>query len=120
MNRTLPNFQVPVTEKKESYMCTSVSIFSLTVDCVCVHPISYTQNGLLHMLDRNRRIKSRPERFQDTEEQFDVIFTVEERIYDSVLEGRALEQLHYEGVKLTQECNFYSLPPTLLECARNT
>lgn len=48
---------------------------------------SYTQNGILHMLDRNRRIKSRPERFQDTEEQFDVIFTVEERIYDSVVEG---------------------------------
>lgn len=39
------------------------------------------------MLDRNRRIKSRPERFQDTEEQFDVVFTVEERIYDSVVEG---------------------------------
>ena len=50
--------------------------------------ISYTQNGILHMLDRNRRIKSRPERFQDTDEQFDVIFTVEERIYDSVVEGR--------------------------------
>lgn len=39
------------------------------------------------MLDRNRRIKSKPERFQNTDEQFDVIFTVEERIYDSVVEG---------------------------------
>ena len=57
--------------------------FSLTGVCT-----SYTQNGILHMLDRNRRIKSRPERFQDTQEQFDVIFTVEERIYDSVIEGR--------------------------------
>ena len=28
-----------------------------------------------------------PERFQDTSEEFDVIFTVEERIYDAVLEG---------------------------------
>ena len=28
-----------------------------------------------------------PERFQDADEQFDVIFTVEERIYDSVLSG---------------------------------
>ena len=59
----------------------------------CVHVsltpnlTSYTQNGILHMLDRNRRIKSKPERFQNTDEQFDVIFTVEERIYDSVVEG---------------------------------
>lgn len=28
-----------------------------------------------------------PERFQDSSEEFDVIFTVEERIYDAVLEG---------------------------------
>lgn len=40
------------------------------------------------MLDRNRRIKPSPERFQDATDQFDVIFTVEERIYDAVIEGR--------------------------------
>ena len=39
------------------------------------------------MLERNKRIKPTPERFQDTSEEFDVIFTVEERIYDAVLEG---------------------------------
>lgn len=39
------------------------------------------------MLDRNRRIKPKPERFQDVVEEFDVIFTVEERIYDAVIEG---------------------------------
>ena len=39
------------------------------------------------MLDRNRRIKNMPERFQDSEDQFDIIFTVEERIYDSVVSG---------------------------------
>lgn len=38
------------------------------------------------MLDRNRRIKPRPEKFQGAKEKFDVIFTVEERIYDTVLE----------------------------------
>ena len=38
------------------------------------------------MLDRNRRIKKCPERFQDCREQFDIIVTVEERIYDQVLE----------------------------------
>ena len=39
------------------------------------------------MLDRNRRIKPKPERFQDVVEEFDVIFTVEERIYDAAIEG---------------------------------
>uniref|UniRef100_A0A1E1WZW7 RNA polymerase II subunit A C-terminal domain phosphatase SSU72 n=1 Tax=Amblyomma aureolatum TaxID=187763 RepID=A0A1E1WZW7_9ACAR len=46
----------------------------------------YTQNGILHMLDRNRRIKPNPERFQSCYEKFDVIFTVEERVYDQVVE----------------------------------
>ena len=48
----------------------------------------YTQNGILHMLDRNRRIKPKPERFQDYKSDvFDIIFTVEERIFDQVIEG---------------------------------
>ncbi|CAG2113195.1 unnamed protein product [Medioppia subpectinata] len=50
----------------------------------------YTQNGILHMLDRNRRLKSCPERFQLCYEQFDVVFTVEERVYDQVVEELSL------------------------------
>ncbi|XP_013416039.1 RNA polymerase II subunit A C-terminal domain phosphatase SSU72 [Lingula anatina] len=46
----------------------------------------YTQNGILHMLDRNKRIKERPERFQDCVERFDVVVTCEERVYDQVIE----------------------------------
>lgn len=46
----------------------------------------YTQNGILHMLDRNRRIKDHPERFQTNRDKFDVIFTAEERVYDQVVE----------------------------------
>ena len=46
----------------------------------------YTQNGILHMLDRNRRIKAHPERFQSNRDKFDVIFTAEERVYDQVVE----------------------------------
>jgi len=48
---------------------------------------SYTQNGLLGMLDRNRRIKPKPERFQECDEHFDIIITCEERVYDQVIEG---------------------------------
>ena len=46
----------------------------------------YKQNGILHMLDRNRMIKPGPERFQNCEKQFDVIVTAEERVFDQVLE----------------------------------
>lgn len=46
----------------------------------------YTQNGLLHMIDRNRRIKPHPERFQASPERFDVIISCEERVYDQVVE----------------------------------
>ncbi len=47
----------------------------------------YTQNGILHMLERNIRIKKHPERFQECFEQFEIIFTVEERIFDNLIEG---------------------------------
>ncbi|KAJ9599172.1 hypothetical protein L9F63_010349 [Diploptera punctata] len=47
----------------------------------------YTQNGLLHMLDRNKRIKPRPERFQTTNDKFDILVTCEERVYDQVIEA---------------------------------
>lgn len=46
----------------------------------------YTQNGLLHTLDRNRRIKTHPERFQESDDKFDILITCEERVYDQVLE----------------------------------
>lgn len=38
------------------------------------------------MLERNRRIKRCPERFQVCTERFDIIVTVEERVYDHVIE----------------------------------
>ena len=46
----------------------------------------YRQNGILHMLDRNRMIKPGPERFQNSQECFNVIVTAEEQVFNQVLE----------------------------------
>lgn len=47
----------------------------------------YTENGMLHILDRNRRIKRGPEKFQEIvrTEMFDLILTAEEKVYDAVI-----------------------------------
>lgn len=58
----------------------------------------YTANGVLAMLDRNRRIKNHPQRWTDHRRAFDVVFTCEERCFDAVChdlmnKGAALNQL---------------------------
>jgi len=59
----------------------------------------YTQNGLLHMLDRNRRIKKFPEKFQTCTDRFDIIITAEERVYDQVIEFmESREPVHNQPV----------------------
>jgi len=67
-------------------------------DLVSKDKTLYKQNGILHMLDRNRMIKAGPDRLQDTNKQFDLIICAEERVYDQVLEhfevrGSSSEQL---------------------------
>ena len=41
---------------------------------------SYKQNGVLDMLDRNRRIKRNPEKFQTSTEPFDIILSCEGKL----------------------------------------
>jgi len=56
----------------------------------------YTKNGMLHIMERNRRIKTGPERFQECARQFEIILTVEEKVYDQVLECFASREAESE------------------------
>lgn len=86
-------------EEKEGYIKRS-----LPSSCCCpfcpsplslrLHVVvcSYKQNGVLAMLDRNKRIKLAPEKFQTaTAERFHVVITCESRIFDEVLRGASLK-----------------------------
>lgn len=53
----------------------------------------YTQKGILHMLDRNWRIKSCPERFQSSKYLFNVIFTCNTYVYNQVVEYLNAQEL---------------------------
>ena len=58
----------------------------------------YLRNGVLQMLERNYRVKSVPERWQDDKmRRFDVAITYEERVYDALvddMESRGASNYH--------------------------
>ncbi|EGD72210.1 RNA polymerase II subunit A domain phosphatase SSU72 [Salpingoeca rosetta] len=64
----------------------------------------YQQTGMLAMLDRNRKIKRNPEKFQRaTDKRFDIILTCETRIFDEVV--RDLQQRDNTTGELVHICN---------------
>ncbi|ODV58959.1 RNA polymerase II subunit A C-terminal domain phosphatase [Ascoidea rubescens DSM 1968] len=59
----------------------------------------YIQNGVLKMLDRNRKIKTAPERFQENNTKtFDVIITCEEKCFDAVIEDLLNKNLNLNQI----------------------
>jgi len=57
----------------------------------------YTQNGLLNMVDRNRHIKRCPQRFQNSDDHFNVIICMEERVYDQIVDDLQTRSSVYTG-----------------------
>merc|ERR1711953_1481790 len=55
----------------------------------------YTKNGMLHIMERNRRIKAGPERFQECTEEFDIILTVEEKVITNSENSSSSEEISF-------------------------
>ena len=47
----------------------------------------YERNGMLKMLERDANVKAGPEKWQISQDLFDLVITFDNRVYDSVLDS---------------------------------
>lgn len=59
--------------------------------------VNYTKNGMLHMLDRDRKLKFAPQKWQLETKRFDVVVCFEQRVYETVVEDLQKRQIQ-EGI----------------------
>jgi RNA polymerase II subunit A C-terminal domain phosphatase SSU72 len=50
----------------------------------------YAGNGMLRMLDRDRKVKFCPQRWQEEKKIFDLVICFEQRVYEIVIDGKRL------------------------------
>jgi len=96
----------PAIDKPNCYQF-GVTYEEIYQDLVRKDPDLYTRNGLLMLIDRNRRIKRAPQRFQESQEIYDVLVTCEDRCFDMVCEelarrgGRLGKRVHVINFDIT-------------------
>ncbi|ULU04990.1 hypothetical protein L5515_013753 [Caenorhabditis briggsae] len=76
----------PSIDKPNCYEFGATTYEEIHQDLSAKDPLLYQQNGLLSMVDRNRRIKPRPQRFQAETREFDIVLCLEERVFDQVVD----------------------------------
>lgn len=77
---------------KDPRLCVPLDVLITNIDPL-IPRHRYNANGLLPMLDRNRRIKQAPERWQETKKVADVVITCEERCFDAVCDGKWIQSM---------------------------
>lgn len=75
----------PAIDKPNVYQF-GVTYEEIYQDLMNKDPDLYTRNGLLMLIDRNRKIKAAPQRFQESREEYDVLVSCEDRCFDMVCE----------------------------------
>eukprot|EP00037_Helgoeca_nana_P029799 m.361518 g.361518 ORF g.361518 m.361518 type:complete len:227 (-) comp28051_c0_seq7:772-1452(-) len=93
----------PTAEEPNVYDFGKESYEEIYQDLVTKDKDKYTANGMLEMVDRNRKIKTAPERFQTTEKKFDVVICCEARVFDQVTQG--LEEREQDTFEPVHVCN---------------